>query len=85
MNFVKLKKTFFRDKHILTHLSRLNYSNKNELAYTKTLNLPNPGKFELSMKKICENEETIKNVKFKFFFSTQNFVKIIRSDYFPFD
>jgi hypothetical protein len=71
MNFVKLKKTFFRDKQNFKHLARLNYSNKNELAYTKTLNLPNPGKFELSMKKICENEETIKNVKFKFFSKTK--------------
>lgn len=30
--------------------------------YSKTLNLPNSGKFELSMKKICENEEQIKKV-----------------------
>lgn len=40
-------------------------SKKNE-DYSKTLNLPNSGKFELSMKKICENEEQIKKVqKFK--------------------
>ncbi|CAF0914431.1 unnamed protein product [Brachionus calyciflorus] len=30
--------------------------------YSKTLNLPNSGKFELSMKKICETEEQIKKI-----------------------
>lgn len=30
--------------------------------YSKTLNLPNFGQFELSMKNICQNEEKIKKV-----------------------
>lgn len=30
--------------------------------YSKTLNLPNCGKFELSMKRICEHEDNIKKV-----------------------
>ena len=65
MNFLKLKINIFENKHGFKNfkgLTRLNYSNKNEVTYTKTLNLPDPGKFELSMKKICENEEKIKKV-----------------------
>lgn len=45
-------------KHSLNQISRY----KND--YSKTLNLPNSGKFELSMKKICEHENKIKKVKF---------------------
>ncbi len=30
--------------------------------YYNTLNLPNPGEFELSMKNVCQNEEKIKKV-----------------------
>ena len=39
--------------------------------YAKTLNLPNPGQFELSMKKICDLEENIKKV-----FLLRNFKKL---------
>jgi hypothetical protein len=34
----------------------------NQTDYSKSLNLPNSGKFELSMKNICENEDKIKKV-----------------------
>ena len=37
------------------HRFKSKKSEQNE--YYKTLNLPNPGKFELSMKNICSNEE----------------------------
>lgn len=42
------------------HRFKSKKSEQNE--YYKTLNLPNPGKFELSMKNICSNEEKIKQV-----------------------
>jgi hypothetical protein len=45
-------------------INRTNQKSKHD--YSKTLNLPNFGEFELSMKKICENEEKIKKVKLNF-------------------
>ena len=33
-----------------------------ENDYSKTLNMPNSGKFELTMKNVCLNEENIKQV-----------------------
>lgn len=49
------------------YLLLINYSSgqikryKND--YSKTLNLPNSGYFELSMKRICEHEDKIKKVQ----------------------
>ena len=50
-------------------IQRINYivrykSHKSTVKndYSNTLNLPNAGKFELSMKKICEQEDKIKKV-----------------------
>jgi isoleucyl-tRNA synthetase len=37
-------------------------SSQNGIDYSKTLNLPNAGAFELSMKNVCSNEEKIKNI-----------------------
>ena len=75
MNYLKLKNRVFLEKifqnkclirytaSIRASTTTTNTSNKNAGPdYSKTLNLPNAGDFELSMKKICENEEKIKKV-----------------------
>ena len=50
---------FLNTLRISHSVSRLS-SSKNE--YQKTLNLPNPGNFGLSMKNICKTESNIKKV-----------------------
>jgi hypothetical protein len=53
-NFIK------RINYIARYKSQKSTVKNND--YSNTLNLPNAGKFELSMKKICEHEDKIKKV-----------------------
>ncbi len=54
--------TVNRNLKLLTYGSSIRCKATN--AYAKTLNLPNSGKFNLSMKNIYENEQRIKEVFF---------------------
>jgi hypothetical protein len=58
----KINKTFLPKYLTIRFKSKQAKVSKQQNDYFKTLNLPNPGKFELSMKKICETEEKIKQV-----------------------
>jgi len=48
--------------YVLRFKSKQTKTDKQKNDYQKTLNLPNPGQFELSMKNICQTEEKIKQV-----------------------
>ena len=48
--------------YALRFKSKQTKSDKQKNDYQKTLNLPNAGQFELSMKNICQTEEKIKQV-----------------------
>ena len=62
----KVRKLSFLNQPLLK--KQFNFSNHQKRKkskqndYSKTLNLPNFGNFELSMKKIIENEDKIKKV-----------------------
>lgn len=58
--FYQSTKTSYNKSKTLS-LIRLK-SSKQQNDYSKTLNLPNAGKFELSMKNICETEAKIKKL-----------------------
>lgn len=64
INLLKVRKNFlgvFKPSEAFHRFKSIKKSTgKNE--YQKTLNLPNPGEFGLSMKNICRTEEKIKKV-----------------------
>lgn len=63
LSYLKFKRNALLNiKNFFNHESKRLKTKLNQIDYSKTLNLPNSGKFELSMKNICENEEKIKKV-----------------------
>lgn len=55
-----IKNSLFNNKYNLITFKCLKSTN----IYSKTLNLPNAGNFNLSMKNVYENEENIKKASF---------------------